>query len=498
MADFAIHGGSAPIPIGGGYELRAPGLKGIARTLTLRVTGARGVELATPAFDQAFANAQMQEVKTIEMDVNLIPLPSAQMPLRGPNTPDAFELRVPDQGPEFGQVVLSMDEAGAMQWHFPVDDTLAVQTSTVRGASNVKVFRIPRAVASKPPANLSIQKRGLLGITGKKLLKVLIYPIADAILGPLTTMAVSHWEEKKRPHKVRNFLPDNDTILTSQDWTRLASGRALLFVHGTFSTAQAGFGDLNTHARNELVTHYGGRVFAFDHPTLSVDPDANAKWFFSQVPSGLKLDLDIICHSRGGLVSRSLGGQSAKWGVPAGQFKVQKLILAGVPNMGTPLVNPDHMVEYLDRLTTCLDVFPDNGVTDILEGILTVIKVIGHAGLVSLDGLEAMAPGNTDLNSLNQSLIPNCTTYGIGSDFEPKIYGLAGAFCKAADSMVDRIFDDAPNDLVVPCNGMRDWDGKNQIADSNYLYYPPEKGISHTQYFNQPQTAEQLLAWLLS
>jgi hypothetical protein len=164
--------------------------------------------------------------------------------------------------------------------------------------------------------------------------------------------------------------------------------------------------------------------------------------------------------------------------------------------MGTQLVNPDHMVEYLDRLTTCLNVFPENGVTDVLEGILTVVKVIGHAGLVALNGLAAMKPGNPYLGSLDQSPIPDNTIYGIGSDFEPKMYGLAGAFGKVANSLVDRVFDDEPNDLVVPSNGMRFWGGKDQIPDKNYLYFAATQGVAHTQYFSQPETATKLLDWL--
>lgn len=323
---------------------------------------------------------------------------------------------------------------------------------------------------------------------------MLVYPIADVLLGPSIKAAISQWELHNRPHRVRNFLPDNNNDLSVADWHRLASGRALLYVHGTFSTAQAGFGELT--ARSELAARYGGRVFAFDHPTLSVSPLENAEWFFKQRPPGLELNLDIICHSRGGLVSRCLGGQSATWQVPADQFRVQRLVMAGVPNMGTQLVNADHMVHYLDRLTTCLDKFPDSGVGVVLEGVLTLVKILGHAALEVLDGLQAMAPGAPFLHSLDKTPIPDSTTYGIGSDFEPKDFGLQAAFCRIADAMADRIFGDAANDLVVPDDGMYSWGGKRQILEENYLYFTREQGVAHTRYFNQPETANTLLEWL--
>lgn len=246
----------------------------------------------------------------------------------------------------------------------------------------------------------------------------------------------------------------------------------------------------------ELSARYANRVFAFDHPTLSVNPEANARWFFSQLPAGLALDVDIVCHSRGGLVSRCLGGRSAQFGVDPARFRVQRLVLAGVPNQGTLLAHPDHMVEFLDRMTSALNLFPDNFVSDVLEGILTVVKVIGHAGLKARDGLAAMKPSNPFLATLDQSPTPGCTVYGIGGDFEPSGAGLGAAFCTAADSLIDRVFENSPNDLVVPTDGMRAWGGGNKIPDDRFLYFSADRGIIHTRYFEQAETSTRLLQWL--
>ena len=45
---------------------------------------------------------------------------------------------------------------------------------------------------------------------------------------------------------------------------------------------------------------------AFDHFTLSEDPRQNIQWFFEQLPEDITLDLDVVTHSRGGLVARVL------------------------------------------------------------------------------------------------------------------------------------------------------------------------------------------------
>ena len=45
----------------------------------------------------------------------------------------------------------------------------------------------------------------------------------------------------------------------------------LQLVHGTFSTSAA-FRGLLPAVVEELSRRYGGRVFAFNHPTLTADP----------------------------------------------------------------------------------------------------------------------------------------------------------------------------------------------------------------------------------
>lgn len=491
---IVLHGGAAAVDLGGGYSLRTPGLKGSARVHGARAAGTRGPELATDAFDEAFARAAVEEVKTIELDVAGAAFPAAAAPLRGPEGGDAFELAVPDFGPEVGQVVLSIDEAGALHWHFPVDDALALQPSALRGAGGSKRFRIPREIAT-PPAAGPAAERGLVSLIGRKLLKVLVYPVTDAVLGPLTEFAVGKWEGAKRPYALRRYLPGDHGLLGAGDWARLAGGRSLLLVHGTFSTADSAFGALPAATLQALANRYGNRVFAFDHPSLSVTPRDNADWLLRHLPGAAGLEMDIVCHSRGGLVSRCVAAAAAD-PVAAAKMRVRRLVLVGVPNQGTPLAHPDHMVDFIDRMTTAMNVFPDNGVSTVLEGILTVVKVLGHAGLTALDGLRGMQPGGPFLAELDAKPVPGCTLLGIGGDFEARGAGLGAAFCKAADSLVDRVFGEAPNDLVVPTAGTRAWGGAGQIPDDRFLAFDAAKGVMHTNYFSQPETSDRLLHWL--
>ena len=492
-----MHGGTQPIALGGNLTLCAPGLKGTARVLPTAQATTRGAELGTPELDAALARAGLEEVALVELSVNLAPLPPAAATMRGPDGSEAFELTVGDPGPDHGQVVLSVDEAGAIHWHVAEPEDPALPVASTRGAGAVRRYRIPKEVATPDAADAAIPTtRSLIGLVGRKLLKVLIYPIGDAIFGPVIDKAVGWWEGKKRPHRLGRYLPDDHGELQPADWASLQQGRALLWVHGTFSTSKAAFGDLDPQALSTLTQRYGQRSFAFDHPSLSASPAENVKWFFSQMPADACLEVDIVCHSRGGLVSRLLADPAAS-GIDPQRFKVRRLVLVGVPNAGTPLANGDHMVAFLDRLTTAINLkSPTPDWADVLEAVLMVVKVVGHAGVVGLDGLAAMDPASPWLQQLNAQGLPGTTLYGIGADFEPASKGLAAAFCTGADSLVDRIFEEAPNDLVVPSVGMSVWGGSQQVPTERFLNFPSARGVMHTHYFEQPETAQHLLAWL--
>jgi hypothetical protein len=494
-----LHGGTQPIALGGNLSLRAPGLKGQAQVLPRRAAGTRGAELLTPELDAALAGAGLEEVATVELTVNTAPLPPAATTMRGPDGADAFELEAADPGPGYGQVVMSVDEAGAMHWHFPLDDAQRIQTTTTRGGGPVNRYRIPKEIAVVPPAGTAqaqATSRSLIGLAARKLLKVLIYPIGDAIFGPVIDKAMGFWENHKRPHRVGRYLSQDRSPLAPADWSTLSQGRALLWVHGTFSTSRAAFGGLPPATLDALTARYGQRSFALDHPSVSASPIENAQWFFSQMPKDAKLDVDIVCHSRGGLLSRLLANPAVTGGDPQ-RFKARRIVLVGVPNAGTPLADPDHVVAFLDRTTTALNLSsatPDWA--DALEAVLALVKVIGHAGLDGLDGLASMRPGNPFIQQLNAEPLPGTELYGIGADFEPAGSGLGAAFCTGANSVVDRVFDTLPNDLVVPTLGMSTWGGALQIPDARFQAFAPARGVMHTQYFAQPETADKLLAWL--
>ena len=119
---------------------------------------------------------------SVELDATEVPIAGPAPDLRAPGGDDALMLEVPDTGPEWEHVVLEIDEGGVMRWHFPLTDDNEVAAPATRGVGDVKRFRIPRAVAPTATGEQA-KTRGLVGMVGKKLLKVLVYPVTDVLIG---------------------------------------------------------------------------------------------------------------------------------------------------------------------------------------------------------------------------------------------------------------------------------------------------------------------------
>jgi pimeloyl-ACP methyl ester carboxylesterase len=505
MSDFQLDGSSVPVDLGFGVKLVAPGLIGQGRTHDARQPGFRdstpGQE--TAALDEALAAQDMSETMSVELDTTEVPVAGPPSGLRAPGGEDALMLEVPDTGPEWEHVVLEIDEGGAMRWHLPLADDNQVAPPATRGAGAVKRFRIPSAVAPTPTGEQA-KTRGLIGMVGKKLLKVLVYPVTDILIGKAIDHFATKWEAKKRPYGLRFMSPDNYATkgaaqLTDADWQHLASGRSLLMIHGTFSTAHGAFSGLRREDIAQLNSMYDGRVFAFDHPSVSVSPASNVKELASRLPAGVRLDVDIVCHSRGGLVAREIAERGPVHGLTTDRLTVGRVVFVGAANSGTLLAQPEHMVNMIDRLTTVSNLIPTGFVSELLDGLIMVVKVIGHGGLKSLDGLASMDPTGPYLKALAGGQKTGATYYAITADFD------AGAQDSTAplkvlvkDKLMDKIFKNTANDLVVPTEGVFAVNdcASFPIESVARLEIPGSAGVVHTTYFLSPDARTKMKEWL--
>jgi hypothetical protein len=507
----ALTGGYERVDLGGGYVLVAPGLRGRAERYSPGTVDLRAIESATSLLDEVLARNDMASVTTVDISASQIPTDDTASDLRDPHGEEALLFEVPDLGPSAGQVVLSVNEAGGLSWHFPIEAG-QIQPPSERGRGGKKRFLITRRVPPAP-APETMRDRALFGVVGRKILKVIVYPVSDILLAKPAQWVAQYWEGRNRSYEIRNFSPENyrQATATSDDRQRLAltakqldslaQGRTLLFIHGTFSNGHSAFHDLPPAFMTEVYRRYGGRVVAFNHFTISHDPQTNVRWFLDEIrkmSSGKKLEIDVVCHSRGGLVARTLAEGKSAFGMDTDAVDVRRIVFVAVPNQGTLLANPDHVGNMIDRLTTSLNFIPPGSPADWLEGLLIAVKIIGHGALNGLVGLQSMHPQGEFLTSLNRGGRPHAEYLAIAANYEPVDEGLRSLACRSANVLVDAVFEEAENDLVVPERGVYEKNGSESfpIAVERCLRLPATAGVMHTTIFRNTDVVRRLGEWL--
>ncbi|MEA2002178.1 MAG: hypothetical protein U9N84_09905, partial [Actinomycetota bacterium] len=345
--------------------------------------------------------------------------------------------------------------------------------------------------------------RGLVGLIGQKLIQVVAFPLAELLVDTVGEYFIGRWERAHRPNQVRLFGPSDrrlmvDPEMAGTDWDSMATGRALLYVHGTFSTAQGGFSGIPDPVFDALHENYGGRVFAFNHHSLSMSPEENVAWFLDKIPSGTTLDLDIICHSRGGLVSRTLSGELQGFAGDLSKINVGKVVFVATPNNGTALADEENIIGLLDRVATLANIMPGVPLAEALDAVLAVVKTVAHGVLTGLSGLASMRPDGEFLDRLNQGDAVAAEYFALAAEYEPTNPGLRSLIAGAKDALIDTVFGGEPNDLVVPTVGVYRGkpDANFPIEGPNLLEFPPERGVNHSTFWAEPETADRFLSWL--
>ncbi len=491
MSTIVLDGvSSRSVHLAPGYTLDAPGLVGRVNVINPQDQATRSANgLSETALNAALERADLTLRTLFELDITADRgTGSAPSPQTRSTGEPAITLRAPAIGPTVGQAVLYSDEAGVLQWIFPDQP---VTPDGTRGGSEV-TFQLPRTRVALDPGSPETQQRGAIIKLARRVVRVVLWA-TDAIIGEGAQAVASAWESKAHPYGWQMLPLSNREPV---DWPWLAGGRTLLLLHGTFSTAEAAFGGLPQDTVERFRQHYAGRVLAFNHPSLYHSPGENVAQLLRDLPP--TLDFDIITHSRGGLVGRELVRQLAAR-QPQGQ-QVQKAVLVAAPNRGTPLANGDHWVEMLDRYTNLIAQAPDTSATLMLEGVLILVKLIGHAALAALPGLQAMLPGGDYLRDLNAAPPTAVRYHALVAEYQPNDAGWISRFCKKlGDKLVDGFFAEA-NDGVVPTGG-----GYTASADSTGWQIPVAQrrtfgtgdGISHSTFFAHPAVNTQLLEWLI-
>jgi len=294
----------------------------------------------------------------------------------------------------------------------------------------------------------------------------------------------------------------NNELVTAQ------GQRVLLFVHGIFSSIQGAFSELGNPASNstmsKLVKTYGNRVFGYDHWTISKTPIENALDLLDAIPGGANWDIDIVCHSRGGLVVRSLLSVIEAGAVldnedlrlvaqkRAGKIRnIGKVFFVAAANQGSPLADPDEIRDFLN-LAAFLASKTECFALDIVIGLARAV-VSAAFDLPSVEDLSSKSTLVKDLN-LNGTLMANANIFGARADFDH-----AHSVLLQGGVLLDKLLMNVDNDLVVPYIGVA---APNPNIPQNHLLQfgnPMQKQglVWHTEFFEQQDTHNFLRGQLI-
>lgn len=402
-----------------------------------------------------------------------------------------------DVEPAAGEsVVLVVRDVGssALTFHAPLS-----RTRSGTKAGEVVRFRIQ-------PHEGGAARRGLV----TKALKLIVVKVKDLLVGKLEEAAFAlagraaealWWRRKELAEGLFRVTSSAAGIkLSPTRGSEVATGRSLLLLHGTFSSTASAFGGL---ASNEVRFFeaaravYGDRIYALEHFTVSRTPEENAAALLKALPERTTT-FDVITHSRGGLVLRTL---TEGTGLPTEltrRFSLGRAVLVACPNQGTPLATPRRWDETLGLIANLIEMLPTNpwttGADFVASGLLWLAKHI----TADLPGVASMDVDGDTIADLQSGSGPQAGTYwALGANFHPE----ASWVQRLADAGVDRFFAGA-NDLVVPTEGSWLVDGAGIVVPSSRiacfgpggnLGQPTASSVNHVNFFDQKDTSRFLL-----
>jgi CHAT domain-containing protein len=287
----------------------------------------------------------------------------------------------------------------------------------------------------------------------------------------------------------------------------------LVFIHGTFVDTASTFAKLwalHPQRVRELFAHYGGRVYALDHPTLGASPIANALTLVRALPQGARLHL--ATHSRGGLVAEVLARVAGQRSLTKADFaffagaeyagqrkelqdladevtrrdvRVDRVLRVACPARGTLLASK-RLDAYVSVLKWAIEL---TGVP-VLPSLLDFVAEVAQrrADPAQLPGLAAMIPDSPLCSWLNAAEEP------IAGDLRVVAGDLQG---DSVGSWIKTLLADAyywtDNDVVVQTRSM--YGGTPRSGGASFLLDQGGK-VTHFNYFVNARTVEAVVGGL--
>ncbi len=254
------------------------------------------------------------------------------------------------------------------------------------------------------------------------------------------------------------------------------ASKILLVIHGLFGNTRSVVRDLLAHSPAELAPY--DLVITFDYENLNQKLDETAAIMHDALETigiGPDKPVTVLAHGSGGLVAR--------WWIEQlnGKGSVQKLLMAGTPNMGTAY---GKIGGYRKFASSAMDLAL-NFVPDLVPGAGLIMKALRIGGDLT-GSLADMHPSSEFLQKLNSSSDP-----GVQYEIRCGDVSLAGSGPGTGNAFTDRISSrlgsyfqgNRHHDLFCTVESMQNreaWTGRNPLP----VIHEPA-AVSHFAYFNQ-------------
>jgi pimeloyl-ACP methyl ester carboxylesterase len=526
---FALNRTSRRVDLGNGKWLRAPGLTGSA--IWRSPTEHKALLAGAPPdqMTRALAEAGLERESGFLSLEGITPSPTPRLakavPERSPHHKVLVGTTIASDEVEFA---IYRDEDGILSLHLPiplpaVGKAVTASVAARRGPHGKASVSAKRSAPLPPthhywiklrtpqaaPAGTATPKQmAMLGGIGGRVIQFVKRKVLGGLAGDAVYLAAKAWEAHYRKPQGFHGGATATALLANPpapvaDLSSFKNKKTLLFIHGTSSNTSGAFAGLSqfSQAGNHLYENYENRVIGFNHHTLTKSVAQNAIDFYDGLPEGA-YEFDVISHSRGGLLARALKelapaqlaelADQPAWKAPSGvKVQIDKIMLVGTPDIGTPLADPNDLPKAVSRLASILSSF-SQGVAEIgLGALLTIFGGIVEGGIGALPGLEDMDPGSPLLVELNTPPLNPAFYFGVEADYHP-----SGGLKQAIENNgVDALFLGELNDLIVPTLGVSTVKGQ-VLPPAQVDEYGQATGVYHLNYFYQAGTWDKILQCL--
>ncbi|HEY0141327.1 MAG TPA: hypothetical protein VGF48_10550 [Thermoanaerobaculia bacterium] len=507
MAEVITRGGVrfTDLQIGGiSGRVRAPGMHVRWASLDIATMPVDGEIFAAAGEEdggwaEAIAANELEPIGAVAAQP--MALEEASPVIATPDSPDMYAELQLDAAP--GESLLLMaDIDGVVQWYAPANAPQAVDAPlgfTDEAGPTTLTFRVPHSAMAAGETFAGFGEG-----SGGAILRVFRVKLIRELLGaPLRFVLdwiIDKVEKRAKPREGFRFFDSAQSypFLSTDQLQALAGQRVLLLTHGIFSSLEGAFAGIS-NPKSEVLKHlrgvYGENIIGWDHWTVGKTPLENAAEMLMALPPTIQPD--IICHSRGGLVTRAMLEHPTLMQRRQQLFpRIGKAIFVAGANQGSQLANLQNINRLLNIYSAVASFPALGGVGVVLKVIVGVLRVLAHgaSGLASVEALSSDLDKNEFLRALNDAhMTPAGELVVVHANYDPS----KGPLARFLDLNVDFVFKQ-PNDMVVPFTGAATFDKWQQVG-TNIQFgtnASTQSAVMHTNFFMQSQVHDLIRAEL--